>query len=1024
MCLKLKYILNLFLCCSFIQSLSAQNNFFKNYTIQDGLSHNQVNCIAQDNFGFMWFGTSDGLCRYDGNTFMKFRHKMFDTTSICGNQITRIIKAGDNHFWIAAADGGVCLFNIVNYRVQSYQIKDSSGNIINHIHDIVVAPDGKVFLTALGAGLWCKQKNEQQFKKMHISMLSDYLNIYALRIIENKLWIAPSGSGLATINLNDNTLTYLFTKPANFPYPAHTINIISPINDNIYAVGGWDNALHLFNPVSKELQSFPINNSNSIVYNSDEILSIATVGNSLWCGSRYSGLQVFDLEKKQFTQPAFIGVAKSLSYVPILSVYCDSKERIWIGTAKGVFLYDPLLDQFNIHALQDEMNSAERVNTILRNQDRTMWVGSNYGLYLLDEQYRVIRKQPLPDKEMQQVTALYRDHRNNLYVGTSKSIYVLRNNNMWAHIKEQQDIADSIGIGKIISSRVQDFIETVFGDDTVLLASVYGYSIQMINPKTMISRAVWLYADNHFENLIRKLYRDDNGNLYACGASLGLLTDLRWASSDTTVQLPINTADLQHYKGRLLLKAQRLHLNGTILTDVFDFYKRENIDYVSIVAQGIYFNQGQQWLNAQTITHSDRFGNQGMFVAANGNLFSVVSGAIEYYSLKDKYYTRFDENDGIPSDGVHSYFSSGFNGDILVPGYGYFVSFNPSTLVLNSPIVPLYCTQIKSNTLNSDTLQLHPKVVLHAEDEYVQISFAALDYTSAPRSLYEYYLEGFDNNWISNGTNSTISFIQPVAGTYNLHVRALNTYGKKITDELIIPFIVIAPWYAQPWFYISILILLAGLGYGFYRFRINYWKRLHRMRLHIARDLHDDVGSALGSISFFTEAAIMQLRDSKNNDALQTIEQIGDTSRETIESIKDIVWTVNPVNDSVSHLVERIYNYLADTCANQKIKYQFNSEALSHNLKLTLEERRNIYLIFKEAIYNAIKYSGTELIDVIMESTNEYRLQMITRDYGNGLPENITNGNGLQNMKRRSEEMHAKILFHSDNGLTITLQLK
>jgi signal transduction histidine kinase len=194
--------------------------------------------------------------------------------------------------------------------------------------------------------------------------------------------------------------------------------------------------------------------------------------------------------------------------------------------------------------------------------------------------------------------------------------------------------------------------------------------------------------------------------------------------------------------------------------------------------------------------------------------------------------------------------------------------------------------------------------------------------------------------------------------------------------------------------------------------------------MRIARDLHDDVGSALGSISFYTEAAQSQLKNRHYEQAGNTFQSVGDTARETIQNIKDIIWMVNPQNDSVHRLIERMRNHLADTCSAKQIAYDFNTSNLSNSLELDPEKRRNIYLIFKEAVYNSIKYSGTSCIRVYLKSDTTFKLTLTISDFGIGLPAQPQQGNGIANMKHRAEEIGAKIEFINDKGLTINLFLK
>jgi two-component system, NarL family, sensor histidine kinase UhpB len=218
---------------------------------------------------------------------------------------------------------------------------------------------------------------------------------------------------------------------------------------------------------------------------------------------------------------------------------------------------------------------------------------------------------------------------------------------------------------------------------------------------------------------------------------------------------------------------------------------------------------------------------------------------------------------------------------------------------------------------------------------------------------------------------------------------------------------------------LGLVIVLMLFGYRTYRARQAL--RLQDIRNKISGDLHDDIGSTLNSISIYSEVA--RKKDSQQDEAL---EMIGEASRKIIDAMSDIVWTVNPENDSFAKIIFRMKSLAYNLFRAKKIEFTFHSDEVLNEKKLSLEERRNFYLIFKEAINNLVKYSNASSSAIALLNENGY-IKLSIRDNGVGFdPSDEIIGNGLKNMKRRADEMKAQFKIESGkgNGTQIELKLK
>jgi len=214
----------------------------------------------------------------------------------------------------------------------------------------------------------------------------------------------------------------------------------------------------------------------------------------------------------------------------------------------------------------------------------------------------------------------------------------------------------------------------------------------------------------------------------------------------------------------------------------------------------------------------------------------------------------------------------------------------------------------------------------------------------------------------------------------------------------------------------ALLILTASFAY--YSYRTRQQLKVQKLRNKIASDLHDDVGSTLSSISMFSQMAQQQSKET-----IPLLDSIGDYSRKMLDAMADIVWTINPENDQFEQIILRMRNFAYDLLGTKNIEFEFDADEDVTNMKLSMDVRKNIYLIFKEATNNMAKYSGADqaLFSIKNEKNN---LIMVIHDNGKGFNmSQATSGNGLRNMRKRAEEMGADLTIESGSGKGTTIEL-
>lgn len=215
------------------------------------------------------------------------------------------------------------------------------------------------------------------------------------------------------------------------------------------------------------------------------------------------------------------------------------------------------------------------------------------------------------------------------------------------------------------------------------------------------------------------------------------------------------------------------------------------------------------------------------------------------------------------------------------------------------------------------------------------------------------------------------------------------------------------------------LVLMSIILFFMYRsYHTRQQLKLQTLRNKIASDLHDDVGSTLSSISIFSEIAQQQ-----SNEVTPMLRQIGDSSRKMLEAMADIVWTINPENDQFEKIIDRMRLFAFELLGAKKIDFEFQADDAIAKMKLPMNVRQNVYLIFKEATNNMVKYSDANKVLFSIRRTSG-NLMLTIRDNGKGFDVNhATQGNGLKNMKKRAEDIGARLLLESEPGAGTTIQL-
>jgi signal transduction histidine kinase len=251
--------------------------------------------------------------------------------------------------------------------------------------------------------------------------------------------------------------------------------------------------------------------------------------------------------------------------------------------------------------------------------------------------------------------------------------------------------------------------------------------------------------------------------------------------------------------------------------------------------------------------------------------------------------------------------------------------------------------------------------------------------------------------------------------------------GDGVWDEIPVRFVftILPPLWARWWFTSAALLLIAGSVYALYRYRLNKLLELERTRSKIAMDLHDDIGSTLTRISIMTEVA--HRRSGTATDATKEyLTNIGDTARDLIESLSDIVWTVDPKHDDLQNVIHRVVQFGQEVCEGRGIEFETDLSGTYKTVRLSPDQRRDIYLVFKEGIHNIVRHSLAGRARFSVHPTARGTLLEL-RDDGAGIPDGAAGtGHGLISIRERGTRTGLQFSMTSKpgEGTHIALEVK
>lgn len=802
--------------------VQAQNSSirFETLSVENGLSQGIVRAIMQDEQGYMWFGTEDGLNRYDGYSVTVYKHDPQLLTSISDSTIYTIYQDSQGDLWFGTASGlDQWIPNQEIFKNYLPNVESPTSLSGKGVTAIVEDREGNLWIGTTNHGLNRLDPDTGLFS--HFFHQSEHANslvsnqITALAVDQRGgLWIGTE-AGLDYFNPQTETFSHFLNSPEDAQsISSDHITALFQDRFGILWIGTEDNGLNQYNPATRSFSRFLPDSRNSRSIASHFIRSIHEDKNGqLWIGGR-NGLDLYNRETNSFQRNQRIaGDPHSLSNDYVLSIFADRTGVLWVGTyGGGVNKYVRANERFTLTQQQPSIAFSlgnDIINAIYEDDAGVVWVGTlDSGLRRLNPEtsaFISLNHDPadLSSLGSDDVRAIIKDRENVLWIGTYGGGLNRYDQDTG---RFSRYIQNSNNPNSISNSQVTALLEDREGN---LWIGTRGGGLDLFDQDT--NRFIhFRFAEDDAYSIgsdsIQTIYEDQEGRLWI-GTYEG-----------------ISVMDPQ---SRRFTRYQHHPGDPTSLSSnrVMSFYEApDGTMWIGTLLAGLNrFDRSTQTF--KHYTQEDGLPNNtiyGILSDPSGYLWMSTNWGLSRFDPQTENFRNYDRRDGLQSNefSAGAFFQNN-QGWMYFGGVQGFIVFDPSRVQDNPVPPPVVITAFKKfNQPQPIDLTGEVPIKLSYQENFISFEFAALDYTAPEKNKYAYKLEGFDKDWIESGTRNYASYTNLGGGSYVFHVIGSNPDGvwNENGTQLLIE--VVPPIWERWWFIGSGVLILAGSAFVAYRLRI------------------------------------------------------------------------------------------------------------------------------------------------------------------------------------------------------------
>lgn len=955
---------------------------FEHITSLHGLSNNKVEAVIQDREGFYWIATQNGLNRFNGSSFKVYYSDIGDSTTLTDNHCNSLLEDRNGNIWVTT-NRGVSLFIKKTGQFQQIYLSNASTNFEreNRVNDPFSDADGNIWF--YGLGLWKYDIIKQKLFSFHhhdntTTSLSDNSGITNLIYdkLNNGIWVF-TWYNINFFDFNKNSFYHKENNPEGWKIFEH--------EDPGPSVLDKKNQLWFQDIKSGQLAYFNIGLNK--MYNIKPITKgiralLADDKNRIWICYWLTKTEIYDQADHSF-DTGFFTVSHPHSAVSekVTNLYIDKNRNYWITSGEGISIYNENNQFYKLFKLNQNTRGAEnelfKITAIEQTDNQHLWVGSNQGLFKFNLTTQTLRKIP----------AIGSTYIRSL---SSAGHYV------WLAYRDYVVVFDvkKERVHKIIPLRPHLYF---IGRETedIFWVALKGGAFYKINKNTYDT--LYFFKDTKKPNhlIVNSPERRAFGHYNLAASIKG-----------------IHEISLPYTKGNM------------------DDITKDNLGNVwfrsygaGIFRYNVLSNKYRHY--GQTDGLSSNFVNS-MVPDKFNNIWISTSDGINYLKRENEVIFKTGIDFIFPSNDNINNKLKGINDRIYFFCGDQIAEIDPSKYHQERGAPRIVISSFKIFEKEKPFSISDPLIELSWEQNFFSFEYSVLKTNPSVEQQYAYMLEGFDKSWNYVGDRRYANYTNVPGGTYHFKIKAKSPNGKWSNVLADIAVTVHPPFWKTAWFiFLSVLVIAAAI-YILFRYRINELKKVIKLRNKISQDLHDEVASTLSGIRLYSEMAKVQLNKNDILKVQDSLEVISLNASDMSKDMNDIIWTINPANDNLKRLLEKLKNYARELTTAKKISFEMNESDSLENEKLNMEQRRNIYLICKEAVNNSVKYADSTKLKIDVVKEDNY-INIIIKDNGAGF-NTLKNhdGNGLKNMRERAQEIKAyfELISEYDHGTEIMFRMR
>lgn len=1007
------------------QTLSQMETLSTN----DGLPFRDVTAISQDSLGFMWFGTSQGLIKYDGYSFKQYDSNPNNPNFIERDLLTNhnTIYRNSNLLWYVANNS---LFQL-NIKTDSIRPFNQAEGIKGGVVELHIDPKEQIWIVSENHWTSTKADTKQYLQKFEES--------YGFRVIDsvkraereftkltsdasNNIWWTTINGGTRKYSEDGKQLEVLTTDwwatinkdslKLSQQLGFFTQTDIKPTNEGYQGSNNFGGYVffdkhnnHYFFPIDRGIFRYnPISGKMDHILNEPQGIShaIEDQEENVWFAG---GPVLYKMDRDGTIFNFTDTIHQVLDFTNISQLFIDHNGLLWIATDNGLLKIQIIPKMFDQLFRSQEKGWGNSMRSIFETAE-----GNLIAMYEREKQLIVfdsIGKRP----NNLELWGEYPPSYNPLF---GARFFAMDLNREYVYTVNDYLIKIRLKDGHTTIFRDYSNRLNITGPNPIITLKdgrlLFGFTLSKLtlhDPATGESELV--FKDTFPKDVLHFRYFLESNT-----------PGIVWIGTmnDGLLRVNLNGTIEAHYD---LNSAPPLNNNHVIVI-------HENEDeslWLGTFGGGLtYLNPAQGEVLFYT-TKNGLSNNNVVGILPYKDPYLLVSTyeGLSFFNSKTEQFKNFYEEDGL----THNEFNyTSFFRDSK--GYYYFGGMNginrfkPEKLMaeelLSNPIRFTSITRFNSkrnDVLNFDLSYDTPeRISITPYDQYFQVNWTIPSYFKNKSNTFFTKLQGFESSWFFQGSNPYVRYNKLPAGDYVLEVK--NAISDK--NILKIPIKVAPNFYKTWWFILLSILVILSIIYGLYRLRINQLVAVEHLRTKISSDLHDDLGSMLSGIAMQSEL----LQESADHESKTKLNKIARLSREAISSMRDLVWSIDNRKERVSDLLERMEEVSEELLFPKGISFHMEKNNLALNKKLPIITKQHLFFIYKEAITNIVRHSNAKNVWLQFKN-HEGKCVVLVKDDGTTKSSKKSTGFGLSNMKLRANKMNATIDFNTENGYEICIKL-